>query len=289
MRVLIFGANGQVGSALKTRLSLVGHQILALGRSDRGGDVVDFPNVEAAIQAFQPDVIVNAAAFTNVDMAESQPSLAFDVNERAVANLARCAKAYAALLIHFGTDFVFDGSGHGTWQENDEPNPINVYGLSKLAGEQAIVQSGCRHVILRVSWVHAARHKNFITSSLQWLKANPCVRIVNDQWGAPTSAVDVANAVQAIIDRTMNRSDLDGIYHFANSGCVTRFDCVRFIASLLPSNDGQRIVPVDSSTFDLPARRPLNCRLETQKFKETFGFEPRSWQEGVKETVLGSM
>ena len=286
MKVLIFGANGQVGQALQRVLPDEDVEILALGRHDRGGDVVQVEEVEAVIENFAPHVIVNAAAFTQVDLAETLVNETFAVNELAVGNLARCAKASGALLIHFGTDFVFDGSGDHRWSEADATNPLNVYGRSKLAGEVAIIQSGCRYVILRVSWVYAPNHKNFITSAIHWLQTQPVVRIVDDQWGSPTSATDIALAVKSVIKRAIDDPTIDGIYHFANDEVTTRFECVRFIASLMPNLSQVELEAAASSSFDLPASRPLNCRLDTNKFKRTFQFSPRHWQEGVREIVL---
>lgn len=287
MRVMVFGANGQVGRALCKYLLSTGVDVRGLSRDHNGGDILQLADVEAAISQYQPNVIVNAAAFTNVDLAESQVEEAYAVNEAAVANLVRCAKAVGALLVHFSTDFVFDGIDEHPWGEEDRPNPLNAYGRSKLAGEKAVVQSGCRYVVLRVSWVHAPGHKNFITSAMDWLKEKNSVRVVHDQWGSPTSANDIAWAVKAVIDRAMRDSSVDGIYHFANEGFTTRFDCVRFIASQLHSRSNVELVPVSSSTFKLPAQRPLNCRLDTGKFKRTFGYIARSWQDGVRETIFG--
>ena len=289
MKVLIFGANGQVGRALQSALPALGYEIVALSRNDRGGDLLNFEAVREVVERTAPRVIVNAAAFTQVDLAESQRETAWLVNAEAVSNLAQCAKGVGALLIHFGTDFVFDGTGMRAWKECDEERPLNVYGESKLAGERAITASGCRHVILRVSWVHAAGHRNFVTSFLNWARTKPTVSVVDDQWGTPTSATDIARAVGVVIDCAIDDASLDGVYHFANAGFTTRFECAKYIAALLPEGFSVDLKPVDSSAFDLPARRPLNCCLETEKFRQTFAFEARSWQDGVRETVLKSL
>ena len=286
MKVLIFGGNGQVGRALQTTLSALGHEVVALSRNDSGGDLLNFGAIAEVIERISPHVIINAAAYTQVDLAETQREAAWSVNAEAVANLAQCANSAGALLIHFGTDFVFDGTGNRAWRETDEERPLSVYGESKLAGERAILGSGCRHVILRVSWVHAAGHKNFITSFLNWARTKPTVSVVDDQWGTPTSAMDIARAVGVVIDRAIDDASLDGVYHFANAGFTTRFGCAKYIASLLPVEDLPNLNPARSAEFELPARRPLNCRLETEKFRKTFAFEARSWQDGVRETVL---
>lgn len=287
IKVLIFGAGGQVGEALCRELTGPGFKLLALTRQDHAGDITDHALVGATVERFAPDVIINAAAYTQVDSAEGHKQEAFAINDRAVANLARCAKRCGALLIHFGTDFVFDGTANRPWTENDMACPINQYGLSKLAGESAVLESGCRHVILRVSWVHAPNHKNFVNSLMEWLKNQPEVFVVDDQWGSPTAAVDIAEAVKVVIAKTLENPSLDGIYHFANSGYTTRFACARFVASLMSNHSMEKLKPVPSSRFDLPACRPLNCRLDTEKFTKTFSYEPRTWQEGIKETVLG--
>ncbi len=288
MKVVIYGAHGQVGEALVRHCTDESVELICLSRQDQGGDLLSLKELEERLLALSPDVIVNAAAYTKVDEAESHVDEAMVVNALAPEVMARCAKQMGTLLIHFGTDYVFNGTGDRAWRENDMSSPINVYGRTKLAGESAVIRSGCRYVILRVSWVHAPGHKNFITSLMTWLKSRPVVDVVSDQWGSPTSADEIARGVRAVIGRAINDKHVDGIYHFTNAGVTNRYQCALFVAELL-GEELSRVRAVDSFAFTLPAKRPLNCRLSTSKFSKVFAFEFQSWQEGVKATVLKTM
>lgn len=287
MKVLVLGSSGQVGEALMSRLQLPAMELVGLCRSNVGANLLNPTELEALLVDNSPDVIINASAYTKVDEAESHFQEAWLVNVRAVEILAGYAKKTGALLIHFGTDYVFDGSGSQPWTEKDKPNPLNVYGKSKLEGERVIQQSGCRYVIIRLSWVHSPKHNNFVTNLLRWVKERTDFSIVTDQWGTPTSAFDVADAVGRVIERSMTDKTIGGIYHFANEGYTNRFECARFIVEQLGCQC--TLHPVESSHFELPAKRPLNCRMNSQKFSSAFDFKARSWQDGVKETVEASI
>lgn len=187
MKILLFGKNGQVGGELQHRFASLG-ELIAMGTDSRDmcGDLADLNGIAQTVHAVRPDVIVNAAAYTAVDKAESEPELAYLINTQAPGVLAQEAKKLGAWLVHYSTDYVFDGSGDKPWLESDAPNPLNVYGATKLDGEQAIQASGCNHLIFRTSWVYAARGNNFVKTMLRMAKERDSLTVINDQIGAPT-------------------------------------------------------------------------------------------------------
>ena len=279
MRILLTGRTGQVGGALERALAPLGE----LTAFDRKG--LDLQAVGDAVSKLKPDVIVNAAAYTTVDRAEQERDLAFAVNAAGAGALAREAKAAGALLVHFSTDFVFDGEKASPYVETDTPHPLNVYGQSKLEGERAIAASGCRHLIFRTSWVYAPAGRNFLHAILAAAKSKPELRVVDDQHGAPTSSLAIAEAVA----RILSRSDLaaqSGLYHLTAGGETTWYGFAKAI--LEAKGIGTPLVPIRSDEFPTAAIRPKNSRLDNSKLAATFGIVLPDWREGLA-AVLGGV
>lgn len=289
MRILLLGACGQLGQALSIELfsEELGWQLIAPSRDEYC--LVDHCALMAFIGLTQPDVIINAAAYTFVDQAETEPELAYQINVQAVAALAESAKQVGALLVHFSTDYVFDGCGDRPWREEDKPAPLNVYGLSKLRGEQAILASGCRHLILRTSWLHSPYRHNFVKIMLDLVQERELLSVVYDQIGAPTSAAMLARVTLRAIEQILANPALDGLYHVAAEGEISWFDYACFIFAeahkLGVELKVREIKPMSSCAYPVAARRPLNSRLNTTKFRTTFGVELPHWREGVGETL----
>ena len=226
MKLLLLGKNGQVGWELQRALVPLG-EVVALdraGNSDLCGDLSDLAGIKNTIQTLKPDVIINAAAYTNVDKAETDCEAAAQINTSAVAVIADEAATLGALLVHYSTDYVFDGSGAKAWMETDKPSPLNYYGVSKLAGEQAIAASGCDHLIFRTSWVYGAHGSNFIKTMLRLMSQSDELRIVADQIGAPTGAALIADATAQAIQSYRQDKNLKGLYHLAPNGAISWFN-----------------------------------------------------------------
>jgi dTDP-4-dehydrorhamnose reductase len=279
--ILVFGRNGQVGSELTRALRAIG-EVTALGRTEL--DLTDADAIRTAIRAAKPEIIVNAAAYTAVDKAESEPDLAMQINAIAPGIMAGEALRLGALLVHYSTDYVFDGAKPAAYTETDVPNPLSVYGRTKLAGEQAIQATGVAHYILRTSWVYAAEGANFLNTILRLARERPELRIVNDQTGSPTWARAIAYLTAQILSAG-SRGDADpryGLYHLTASGAVTWFGFAQAILAEAEKTLGltaPRLVPITTAEYPLPARRPANSRLDTTRLTETFGIRPSPWQE----------
>lgn len=293
MTILLLGRNGQLGWELQRSLAPLA-PLVALdrhGAEGLRGDLADLQGLAATVRALRPEVIVNAAAHTAVDRAEREPDAARLVNTTAPAVLAQEAARCSALLVHYGTDYVFDGSGAKPWREEDAPNPLNVHGQTKLAGEQAIRAAGCRHLILRTNWVHAARGENFITTMLRLARERERLEVVDDQWGAPTAAELVADATAHAIVRLRAAPQLGGTYHVTASGETTWFAYAKTIFDearrLRPdlSLAMRTLAPIASADYHAPACRPLNSRLDTRRFQQAFGLHLPPWQQGVQRTL----
>lgn len=289
MKILLFGKNGQVGWELQRSLAPLG-EVIALD-SDSTEFCGDFTNMQGLIQtvrAIAPDIIVNAAAHTAVDKAESEPELVRTINALAPIMLAQEAKRLGAWLIHYSTDYVFDGSGDKPWLETNKTGPLNVYGSTKLEGEQFIQQSGCKHLIFRTSWVYAARGGNFAKTMLRLAKERDSLSVINDQIGAPTGADLLADITAHAIRTVQNKPELSGLYHLVASGetswhgyasLVIDFAQQAGISMWITPED---IQPVPTSAYNTPAVRPLNSRLDTTKLQNAFGLHLPQWQTGVK-------
>ncbi len=290
IRALLTGAGGQVGAALAEalagRVELEAHDRASL-------DVADPAQVRECVRRFRPQLIVNAAAYTAVDRAESEPAIAHAVNATAPALLAGEALRLGALLVHYSTDYVFDGTKGTPYQEADAPNPLGTYGKSKLEGERAIAASGCAHLILRTSWVYAPWGRNFLLTMISLAKTRDEIRVVDDQRGAPTSALALARSSVSLLssgELALEARDLErvsaqsGLYHATAQGEVTWFG---FARALFERSSGPvpRLVAIPTSEYPTPVRRPANSCLSNAKLAATFGVSLGSWEQGLDEVM----
>jgi dTDP-4-dehydrorhamnose reductase len=287
MKILLFGKNGQVGWELQRSLAPLG-ELIALDRHSAGGwsgDLSDLEALRQTIRQIGPDIIVNAAAYTAVDRAESESVLADLVNGVATQIMAQEAASIGAWLVHYSTDYVFAGDGVNPRQETDGALPVNRYGASKLAGEQAIVASGCKHLIFRTSWVYSARGNNFAKTMLHLARERATLNVISDQIGAPTGADLIADVTALVILQVLRRPELMGIYHLAAAGEVSWYGYARHVVDFAKSCGEDLMVteinPIGTSEYPTPARRPLNSRLSTQKLRNNFSLHLPKWQCGV--------
>ena len=288
MNILLLGKGGQVGWELQRSLAVLG-QVTALDfdSPEHCGDFAHPEGVAATVRALRPDVIVNAAAHTAVDKAESEPAFARLLNATTPGLIAQEAARLGALLVHYSTDYVFDGSGERPWVETDTPAPLSVYGATKWEGEQHIQQSGCRHLILRTSWVYAARGGNFAKTMLRLAQERERLTVIDDQWGAPTGADLLADVTAHAIRHLQHRPGDGGLYHCVASGETNWHSYAKYViaqAGQAPAAikiKAIEIAPVPTSAFPTPARRPHNSRLDTRKLQATFGLTLPHWQQGV--------
>ena len=278
MRILLTGRNGQVGWELLKALAPLG-EIVAPDRARL--DLRDPARTREAVRGANPDVIVNAAAYTAVDHAESEREAAFALNAAAPGVLAEEAKRSGALLVHYSTDYVFDGSKPAPYVEEDEPNPINVYGASKLAGERAIAAAGCRHLILRTSWVYGPRGSNFMLTMLRLARERPELRVVDDQVGAPTSSLAIARATAQLL-----RPGAHGTYHLSAAGRTSWCGFARAI--LARAGIATPVTAIRSEDYPTPARRPRNSRLNCTRLRADFGLALAPWEEQLAEVTLAA-
>ncbi len=288
MRLLLLGKNGQVGWELQRSLAPLG-EVMALGREE--ADLADAASLRAAVATAAPDVIVNAAAYTAVDKAESEPERADRINHRAVAELAALAAARDALLVHYSTDYVFDGRKVGPYIESDPTGPLGVYGQTKLAGEAAVTASGARALVFRTSWVHAGRGGNFIRTMLRLAGERDSLRVVADQIGAPTSAALIADITAQAIGAAL----APGVYHLTAAGETSWHGLAQFvIAEALAAGVPLRARPetvtaITTAEYPTPAARPANSRLDTAKLRRALGIALPDWREGARRSVLQSI
>jgi dTDP-4-dehydrorhamnose reductase len=280
LKILLLGRNGQVGWELERSLAPLG-QLTALGRADL--ELRDAARIREVVRAASPDVIVNAAAYTAVDKAESERDVAFAVNATAPGVLAEEAKRRGALLVHYSTDYVFDGTKATPYVEDDAPNPLNVYGASKLAGESAIAASGCRHLILRTSWVYSHRGSNFLLSMLRLARGRPELRVVKDQIGTPTSSCMIARATAAAIATARRSPELGGLFHLTARGETSWYGFAQAIFA--HAGIGVRIVPIKASEYPSTTRRPAYSVLDCAKFAASFNIELENWKVGMLDTM----
>ncbi|UTW09998.1 dTDP-4-dehydrorhamnose reductase [Marinobacterium rhizophilum] len=287
MKILLLGKNGQVGWELQRALAPLG-ELVALDRKGLNGlcgDLADFDGLRASIRQVKPDVIVNAAAYTAVDRAEQEAELAYLINADAVQLLAEEARRLEATLVHYSTDYVFDGSGSSPWRETNTPAPLNVYGASKLAGEAAILASGCRHLIFRTSWVYGKHGHNFIKTILRLAREHEQLSLIDDQVGAPTGADLLADMTAQALRRMQETPDLGGLYHLAAEGETSWYGYGCYLVdqarSLGLELAVREIVPIPATEYPSPAIRPLNSRLDTQRLQQHFNLRLPTWQNGV--------
>ncbi|HCT6782620.1 TPA: dTDP-4-dehydrorhamnose reductase [Proteus mirabilis] len=286
MKIILFGKNGQVGWELQRSLVPLGTVIALDSKSiDYKADFLFPLELEKTILSIKPDIIVNAAAYTNVDNAETDDVSAFKVNSESVEVIAKTAEKIGALLIHYSTDYVFDGTNDIPWLETDTPAPLNIYGKSKLAGELAIINNCKRHLIFRTSWVYASKGNNFAKTMLKLGKSHDSLSIIDDQYGAPTSAELLADCTAHAIKSALDNESLYGLYHLTAKGTTTWFEYASLIFEYaqeysLPLTV-KNLIPIPAKEYPLPAFRPHNSRLNTQKFETNFKLELPHWKFGI--------
>jgi dTDP-4-dehydrorhamnose reductase len=291
MRILLTGVTGQVGHHLKPVLEARGWEVIVPTRDTL--DLADPDSIVRTVREVKPQLIINPAAYTAVDKAESEPDLAMAINGIAPGIFAEEAKKINIPLIHYSTDYVFDGTKRGangelaTYTEEDIPNPINVYGKTKLAGEQAIQASGCQHLILRTSWVYSMHGKNFLLTMLRLANERNELKIVDDQWGSPTWAGWIAQTTCIVIDKkNFNQLNTQGLYHFVNDGITTWHGFAQEIFMLANKTGLLMAIPVISGisadNYSALAKRPTNSLLDSEKFSRVFNAQPPDWQVSLK-------
>lgn len=288
MKILLFGKNGQVGWELQRSLAPLG-ELVALDSNSREmcGDFTDLEGIARTVRSVAPDVIVNAAAHTAVDKAESEAELAHTLNALAPGVLAQQAKQLGAWLIHYSTDYVFDGSGEQPWRETDATGPLSVYGSTKLEGEQLIQRSGCKHLIFRTSWVYGARGGNFAKTMLRLAGERDNLSVIDDQFGAPTGADLLADVTAHAIRTVQQRAELSGLYHLVAGGETSWHGYASFVIDFARQAGIPLKVAVDAiksvptTAYPTPAKRPLNSRMDTAKLQHSFDLHLPDWQIGV--------
>ncbi|MGZ8172762.1 MULTISPECIES: dTDP-4-dehydrorhamnose reductase [Methylobacter] len=288
MKILLFGKGGQVGWELQRSLAPLG-ELVALGTDSQTlcGDFTNPESIAQVVRVVAPDIIVNAAAHTAVDKAESELELCRTINATTPGVLAQEAKRSGAWLVHYSTDYVFDGSGDKPWLETDATGPLSVYGKTKLEGEEAIRATGCQHLIFRTSWVYAARGGNFAKTMLRLARERDSLTVIDDQIGAPTGADLLADVTAHAIRSALQRPDVSGLYHLVSGGQTSWYDYAGFViesarqAGIDIKVAREAIQPVPTSAFPLPAPRPKNSRLDTRKLQNTFGLNLPHWHSGI--------
>lgn len=299
MRILLLGKNGQVGWELQRALGVLG-EVVALDRhrvdtayGELAGDLSDLESLRATIRAVAPQVIVNAAAYTAVDKAESERELAHTVNALASEVMAQEAKRLDAWLVHYSTDYVFDGSGQSEWTETDTVAPVNYYGATKLEGEQLIQASGCKHLIFRTSWVYAARGNNFAKTMLRLAKDREELSVIADQTGVPTGADLLADVAVAALQQALRNPHLAGIYHLAPAGETTWHAYASYVIDFARTQGEMlkvtSVKPINTSEYPTPAKRPSNSRLSTAKLRNSFSLHLPDWQSGVTRMLMEAL
>ena len=288
MNILLFGKGGQVGWELQRSLSVLGTvTALDFDSTEHCGDFSNPSAVAETVRTLRPDIIVNAAAHTAVDKAESEADFARTLNATTPGAIAQEAAKLGAWMVHYSTDYVFDGSGSRPWVEPDTPAPLSVYGRTKLEGEQLIAEAGAKHLILRTSWVYAARGGNFAKTMLRLAQERDRLTVIDDQWGAPTGADLLADVTAHALRHLRQRPQDAGLYHCAAAGETNWNEYAKYVlAQVQKVQDAieikaKEVAPVPTSAFPTPAVRPRNSRLNTDKLQHTFGLQMPHWQAGV--------
>jgi dTDP-4-dehydrorhamnose reductase len=283
VKILLFGKNGQLGWELRRTLALLG-QITALDVDEI--DLVNADQLSTRIMDVRPDIIVNASAYTDVDGAESQTEKAFAINATAPQIMAEQARLLGASVVHYSTDYVFDGTNAEPYTEQDQPRPVNVYGQSKLAGEHAVATAGASYLILRTAWLYSMRGSNFVTKVLSWARKHETLHIVDDQISNPTWARILAQLTAHILQRGDGYlHERSGLYHLAGDGYASRYEWAKEILKLDPRPEEQKateVLPAKTSDIPTPARRPLFSALNCTRFGEVFGLRPPAWETELK-------
>ena len=285
MKLLVLGAGGQVGRELCRLVWPPGWALAAYDRAEI--DIAEREAVFAALARERPDIVVNAAAYTAVDRAESERADAWAANCTGPANLAAACAEAAVPLVHMSTDYVFDGSKRGPYREDDPVNPLGVYGESKEAGDRAVRGTWSRHVILRTAWVYSAHGHNFVKTMLRLAAERPLLRVVADQVGSPTSAAEIAAAIGVVVARLSAGDALWGTYHFAGAGAVSWHGFAEAIFALAAPWRGPppKVAAIATAEYPTPARRPANSVLDCAKIGEDFGIAPRPWRDALADVI----
>lgn len=293
MKILLFGKNGQVGWELQRSLAPLGKLIAINSTSeDFCGDLANLAGIKQTIRKIVPDIIVNAAGYTAVDKAENEQEMAWLLNAQAPGVIAQEAKKLNARLIHYSTDYVFSGNNDQPYLETDYAEPLNVYGRTKLEGEKNILISGCSHLIFRTSWVYATHGNNFIKTILRLAQQREKLSIVNDQVGSPTGAELIADITAYALLTLRYKPDVSGLYHLTAKGHISWYDFAKFILEYVENTNfshkiqATNISPITSIDLPLPAKRPLNSRLNTGKLENIFDLILPDWQTGVSRTLM---
>jgi dTDP-4-dehydrorhamnose reductase len=274
MRILLFGARGMLGRDLQPTLS-GRHEVI--GKDIEDLDITDPRQVQKQVETLQPQTVINAAAFTDVDGCESQKDLAFKVNAEGAGHVARACRKAGVRLIHLSTDYVFDGTSRVPYSEEAQPNPINVYGESKLQGEKAVQEAEGKHLILRTAWLYGKYGKNFVDTILRLASQQKELRVVDDQQGSPTFTRDLSQAIAEFLEK-----DVRGILHVTNSGSCSWFEFARKILETKGIPGWKtRVIPISSRQLNRPARRPSNSVLDCSRFKDLTGNTMRPWEEAL--------
>ena len=295
MRFLLFGGNGQVGWELRRALAPLGEVIAPPREGADGlcGDIAAFDGLADTVRRARPDVIVNAASWTDVDGAEREPERARRLNAEAPGVLARCAAGIGAWLVHYSSDYVFDGSGERPWRETDAPAPLNVYGQTKLAGEDAIRAAGGPHLILRTGWVYAARRDNFLRTILRLAAERDTLRVIDDQIGAPTGADLIADVSARLLGPQRPDSRLAGTYHLTATGAVSWHGYARLIVATAQAHGWRlrltpaAVEPVSTEAYGQRVPRPRNSRLDCARLERVSGLRMPAWEDGVVRGIRG--
>lgn len=273
--IIVTGSNGQLGSELR-ELSAKFNQFDFIFFSRDELSITDKEKLDQIFEQYQPDWLVNCAAYTAVDKAESEKELAFEINGNAVGHLAFLCKEHKTGFIHISTDYVFNGNHHQPWKETDETDPLNVYGASKLLGEYKAQKNNPESIIIRTSWVYSSYGKNFVKTMMRLMNEKDSINVVNDQHGSPTYAADLAEAIMQIIQ---SERIIPGIFHYSNTGIITWYEFANEIRNMIQSNC--RIDPVNTDQFPTPAKRPKYSVMDTAKIHKEYGIELKDWRSGL--------
>ncbi len=294
--IVVFGSNGQLGSAFQELMGQAPeHVFLTSSSQDYCGDILDTQGITETLMTLRPEVIINAAAYTAVDQAETDKEAAHAANARAPGVIAQIAAKLDSLLVHYSTDYVFDGSGTTPWDEQSPCRPLSVYGQTKRAGEEAVTAAGGRHFILRASWLYGRHGKNFLKTMLALADSREEIRVVNDQWGVPTHVDYLAGVTLDLINLatpgfgSTAKPPAYGIYHCAPAGETNWFEYARLVINTAKAHGAgtkvSKITPVPTSEYPTPAVRPSNSRLSTKKLTQVLGTQPPDWEDDVVLTV----
>lgn len=292
MKILLLGKNGQVGWELQRALDPLG-QVIALDRAGVDGlvgDLRDLDGIRQTLRQIKPDVVVNAAAYTAVDKAESDSEEARRINTLAPECIASIVAEQGGWMVHYSTDYVFDGSGAKPWKENAVAAPLNVYGQTKLEGDQAVERSGCQHLIFRTSWVYSSQGNNFAKTMMRLAAERELVRVIDDQVGSPTSAALIADVTAQALRRAISGAGVSGLYHLAAAGKVSWYGYAEYIFNMLRSYGGElkvkQLEAISSSCYMGAAERPINSLLDCSKLRDTFDIQLPEWQVGVLRMMM---